>query len=81
LQFLHKSRATFFVLLISYNVGYTQHPGERKQLLDYDWKFFFGRYRYCQVKAFDDRSWRNLDLPHDWSIEGKLNPKNPTGGV
>ncbi|HUP13164.1 MAG TPA: glycoside hydrolase family 2 TIM barrel-domain containing protein, partial [Niastella sp.] len=30
---------------------------------------------------FNDAHWRKLDLPHDWSIEGKINPKNPTGGA
>ncbi|WP_373057336.1 beta-galactosidase GalB [Zunongwangia sp. H14] len=23
--------------------------------------------------------WRELDLPHDWSIEGEFNPENPSG--
>lgn len=23
---------------------------------------------------FDDKDWRKLDLPHDWSVEGKLSP-------
>ena len=25
---------------------------------------------------FDDSDWRTLDLPHDWSIEGKFEPEN-----
>ena len=29
--------------------------------------------------GFDDSSWRRLDLPYDWSIEGKIDFKNPTG--
>ena len=29
---------------------------------------------------FNDSSWRSLDLPHDWSIEGQFNAKNPAGG-
>ncbi len=28
---------------------------------------------------FDDRSWRLLDLPHDWGVEGQFNP-NGSGG-
>jgi beta-galactosidase len=28
---------------------------------------------------FDDRSWRALDLPHDWGVEGPFNP-NGSGG-
>jgi len=57
-------------------------PGiERKQLFDYDWKFFPGDITEARSKNFNDDGWRVLDLPHDWSIEGKVNPKNPTGGA
>ena len=43
---------------------------ERKQLFDYSWKFFLGDAASAQSKDFNDENWRNLDLPHDWSIEG-----------
>jgi len=52
---------------------------ERKQLFDYNWKFTLGDYPAASTNDFDDKGWRNLDLPHDWSIEGKLDQKNPTG--
>ena len=52
---------------------------ERKQLFDYDWKFYLGDTASAKLKDFNDKGWRNLDLPHDWSIEGKINHKNPTG--
>ena len=53
---------------------------ERKQLFDYKWKFYQGDTAAAKSKDFNDISWRSLDLPHDWSIEGKIDPKNPTGG-
>ena len=53
---------------------------ERKQLFDYNWKFFLGEEPAAKTNNFNDESWRKLDLPHDWSIEGKVHPKNPTGG-
>ena len=28
---------------------------------------------------FNDRSWRQLDLPHDWAIEGDFSQDNPSG--
>ena len=31
---------------------------------------------YAQ-RDFDDRSWRQLDLPHDWGIEGPFNQEYP----
>jgi beta-galactosidase len=53
-------------------------PG--KQLFDYSWKFFLGDSPSAGEKDFDDKNWRSLDLPHDWSIEGKIEQKNPTSG-
>ncbi|HEX6432127.1 MAG TPA: glycoside hydrolase family 2 TIM barrel-domain containing protein, partial [Niastella sp.] len=54
---------------------------ERKQLFDGDWKFFLGDTAAASSTNFNDVHWRHLDLPHDWSIEGKINPKNPTGNA
>ncbi len=53
---------------------------QRKQLFDYDWKFFLGDAPSASARDFIDTGWRRLDLPHDWSIEGKSDPENPTGG-
>jgi beta-galactosidase len=54
---------------------------ERKQLFDNNWKFFQGDTASAKSKDFNDMGWRSLDLPHDWSIEGKIRPTNPTGGA
>src|SRR4051812_1793837 len=54
---------------------------ERQQLFDFNWKFFLGDTASAKAIDFNDKNWRTLDLPHDWSIEGKVNPKNPTGGA
>ena len=32
-------------------------------------------------RDFDDRSWRCLDLPHDWAIEGPFITTGPAGGM
>jgi len=72
------------ILLVAANVlVFAQEPAsmERKQLFDYSWKFFLGDTVSAGSKDFDDKKWRNLDLPHDWSIEGKVEPKNPMGGA
>jgi len=42
-----------------------------------DWKFFLGDEPGAKSPAFIDTKWRKLTLPHDWSIEGKFNEKNP----
>lgn len=41
----------------------------RTSLFDADWRFHRGGAQGAEQPAFDDRDWRRLDLPHDWSIE------------
>jgi beta-galactosidase len=69
----------FHSLIAQQNFPY-QNSIERKQLFDFNWKFFLGDTASAKSIDFNDKNWRSLDLPHDWSIEGKINPKNPTGG-
>jgi beta-galactosidase len=45
---------------------------------DAGWKFFLGDESGAKNAVFNDEKWRSLDLPHDWSIEGRFDPKNPT---
>ncbi|WP_240183002.1 glycoside hydrolase family 2 TIM barrel-domain containing protein [Pedobacter jeongneungensis] len=42
-----------------------------------DWKFFLGDEPNAKSPAYNDLKWRKLTLPHDWSIEGKFDEKNP----
>ena len=41
---------------------------------DAGWRFRIGDEAAAKLPAFDDTGWRTLDVPHDWSIEGALNP-------
>ncbi len=43
-----------------------------------DWKFSPGDFSEAGNPGFDDSSWRSLNLPHDWSIEGAFSQDNPT---
>ena len=36
---------------------------------DDNWKFYKGDAAGAEATTFNDASWRNVDLPHDWSIE------------
>ncbi|MGF1923244.1 MAG: glycoside hydrolase family 2 TIM barrel-domain containing protein [Bacteroidia bacterium] len=48
-----------------------------------DWKFFLGDDENAKEIQFDDSKFRSLTLPHDWSIEGPFderNPSKPEGG-
>src|SRR5438128_2555740 len=48
---------------------------------DSDWRFLKGDVPGAEKADFDDSGWRKLDVPHDWSIEGPFDEKNPTGGA
>ena len=54
----------------------------RRQLqMDSDWRFSLGDPAGAEKTTFDDSTWRKLDVPHDWSIEGPFDEKNPTGAA
>lgn len=40
-----------------------------------NWKFSKGEKANGMKAEFDDSSWRQLDLPHDWAIEGPFDEK------
>jgi len=49
-------------------------PVNRKNI-DLGWKYFRGDAPGAEKPAFDDSSWRSVDLPHDASIEGPFDEK------
>jgi len=49
------------------------------QSFDKDWHFSRDDSRGAEAPAFNDASWRSVDLPHDWSIEGPYDRNNTTG--
>jgi len=56
-----------------------------KTCFDKDWRFHLGEeptafWSEWLKREFDDQSWRRLDLPHDWSIEGPFSKDHPCGG-
>lgn len=56
------------------------NEGRSELLFDAGWRFFRGDTAGAENLKFDDSSWRELDLPHDWSIEdlpGTNSPFNP----
>ena len=56
-------------------------PARIRESLDFGWKFFKGDAPGAQQPGFADASWRSLDLPHDWSIEGPFAQNEPSGGA
>jgi beta-galactosidase len=48
--------------------------------MDPGWRFNLGDSPGAELAGLDDRGWRRLDLPHDWSIEGTMRQDAPGGG-
>jgi len=48
---------------------------------DRDWLFLKSDAQGAEQSNFVDGSWRKLNVPHDWSIEGPFDKNNPTGGA
>lgn len=72
----------FLFMLIAMN-GFAQ---QTRSVADFDkgWHFHLGDVNEGEKASVNDASWRLLNLPHDWSIEGKFskdNPATPEGGA
>jgi len=55
-----------FILL---NLSTNAQNARQESLFDDNWRFYKGDVAGAEAPAFSDASWRNIDLPHDWSIE------------
>ncbi len=76
--------ARFIVLaLVASALGFTSSSEagitRQTQSFDFGWKFHLGDAEGAAKVPFDDSTWRPLDLPHDWSIEGPYDEKSPAG--
>jgi beta-galactosidase len=49
-----------------------------RESFDFGWKFCRGDFPGAETAEFADSHWRTLDLPHDWSIEGPFDEKEPS---
>ena len=58
-----------FLLMAALLTGLTATARER-QNFDKDWRFMLADSVQMAQAEYDDSSWRQLDVPHDWAIEG-----------
>jgi len=65
-----------FVMLLMIS---TQSSAQRKILFNDNWNFHLGKVSTTSQNDLNSTEWRMIDLPHDWSIEGKFDVKNPMG--
>jgi len=54
--------------------------GRERILLDAGWRFHPGDVPAASQPAYDDADWCPVALPHDWSIEGTVDPNAPGTG-
>jgi beta-galactosidase len=72
-----------FLILILFSCNELSEEKESPRsanLFNNDWLFHRGEVASAEIVSFDDRSWRKLSLPHDWSIEdipGTESPLDP----
>src|SRR5664279_6438049 len=47
-----------------------------REIIPFDdgWRFWLGDDQSAKQIKFDDSKWQTLNVPHDWSIEGAVNP-------
>ncbi len=69
-----------FYLFILVSVSAVVRAQSGRSVVDFDqnWTFNLGDVPNGQNADFNDASWRKLNLPHDWGIEGEFKRENPT---
>jgi beta-galactosidase len=77
----HYCCIAFFAFHFIQHVSAQTGAAGRKQLFDSDWRFCQGDSSEAAGRNFNDNSWRKLELPHDWSVEGAVDPDNPSKGA
>ena len=70
----------FLVLLVASLPLNADDVSRLRTGLDDQWKFILGDPANAQSPDYADDSWRDVTLPHDWSIEGHFDAKAPMGG-
>jgi beta-galactosidase len=69
--------ALFLLLCMLALQGKAQRIQNGTKLFDENWLFFRGDTTGAESPSFNDRNWRLLDLPHDWSIEDLPGTSSP----
>ena len=57
------------------------HAGRVTDNFDANWRFQKSDAPGGELNDFNDSAWRQLNVPHDWSIEGPFAETNLTGGA
>ena len=63
------------LLVLAFSVA--ANAGRTQEKFDFGWKFHRGDVKNAEKVDFDDSAWRDIDLPHDWSIEDLPGTESP----
>ncbi len=63
--------------MLQYTLLQAQPFNQRNNLFDEGWRFHRGGLQGAENPGFDDSAWREVDLPHDWSIENLPGTDSP----
>lgn len=70
-------RKLFSLLVLSSLVLTVQ--SRTRQCFDEGWRFVLADSATMSTPQYNDNHWRQLNLPHDWAIEGDFQASNPSG--
>lgn len=56
-------------------------PGRWDSAINFGWKFSVGSQDKAWLRDFDDSSWEEVDLPHDWAISGTFGAPDEAGNT
>jgi beta-galactosidase len=76
-------RLIWCIAAVWMGTGATPSAGVARERLPLDdaWRFQISAPASASDAAFDDQTWRLVDLPHDWGIESTPVPDAPGGGA
>lgn len=69
----------FLCLFVLFNASASAESPRYRSNFDAAWSFTLGDPAGAEKPDFDATEWRMLDVPHDWSVEGRFEADHPTG--
>ena len=72
-------RAAFFSFCFTVSIALAAESPRLRENFDDSWSFYRGEASGAEKTGFDVSTWRALDLPHDFAVEGPFDPKNASG--
>lgn len=76
-------RSIAIILVALFSLATISTAAQSREIRNFDagWLFHKGDIADGHRSELNDSAWKKVDVPHDWSIEGPIEQKNPTGGA